>query len=326
MKITHEIVIKHLEQRTSQAEDEMLDRWLESSLSNRELFKEIKAVWDNSVLWERRQDFDVSTAWEKIQNRIDDSPTVTVKLWERQWFKIAAVFVIVLGLALIGGKYERQQSVSENLSMIEVSAQTAPEAVILPDGSVVSLMVGSSISYLEDFSDQRSVYLEGGAHFDVTEGKFDFVVKAENTTVTVLGTEFLVNNLGEDVLVYVEEGRVAVQNQFVSSIPNLGHDQAISIDESTGRMKRIDHVANLTAWKTGQLKFDNVVLSQVVDDIEQHYNVTMNLENSDLGNCHLTSKFDNKSLGEVFKVLELVLNIEIIETDTKEYIISGKGC
>ena len=326
MKITHEIVIKHLEQRTSQAEDQMLDRWLESSFSNRQLFKEIKAVWDHSVLGERQYDFDVSTAWEKVQNRIDDSPTVTVKLWERQWFKIAAVFVLVIGLALIGGKYEREQTVSENLSMIEVSAQSAPKVLILPDGSVVNLMIGSSISYLEDFSDQRSVYLDGGAHFDVVKGERDFVVKAENTTVTVLGTEFLINNLREGVLVYVEEGKVAVQNQFVSSILNLERDQAISIDESTGRMERIDHVANLTAWKTGQLKFDNVVLSQVVDDIEEHYNVTINLRQSDLGNCHLTSKFDNRSLSEVFEVLELVLNIEITETDTKEYIISGKGC
>lgn len=66
--------------------------------------------------------------------------------------------------------------------------------VELPDNSVVWINSGSHVRHVESVGDERHVYLEGEAYFDVThDEERPFVVHTPKLDVVVLGTEFNVH-------------------------------------------------------------------------------------------------------------------------------------
>lgn len=73
----------------------------------------------------------------------------------------------------------------------------------LPDGTTIWLNAGSSITYPITFaSDKREVHIEGEVYFDVQKDKKrPFLVHADQTVITVLGTQF-------NVSAYPEEQRI----------------------------------------------------------------------------------------------------------------------
>lgn len=326
MNITHQIIVKHLQQKETAEEQKVLEQWLQESPKNQQLLDEFKSVWLNGSASDQNQVFNSSETWSQIEESIVPQETNVRKLWEYRWFKVAASVVLLLGAALILNQYTESNKTIEYADLIEVEAGDDMRSVTLPDGSQVTLMSGSSIAYKNSFSDLRYVKLVGGAHFDVVSGDTEFSVKSNETTVTVLGTQFFVNEVSDGTIVYVEEGEVAVKNSSVADLPTLKENQAIRINQLVGTVEAIEQTSNLTAWKTGVLSFEDIRLSEVIKDVSDYYKVDLRLKSSSIGDCHITTRFDNKSLSEVLEVIEIVLDVEIAQTDTKEYSISGRGC
>lgn len=74
-------------------------------------------------------------------------------------------------------------------------------------------------------------------------------------------------------------------------------------------------------------EFSNMRFIEAAAYIEKAYNVKIIIKNNKIDNCTITTRFDNKSLEEVFDILGFTLGFEYKIDNTKNQVtISGDGC
>ncbi|HYG41145.1 MAG TPA: FecR family protein [Cytophagales bacterium] len=92
------------------------------------------------------------------------------------------------------------------------------EIINLPDNSIIYLNKNSSIKYNDNFK-TREIELSGEAYFDVTSGESPFIIKTPLAEIKVLGTEFNIRSIGEQLEVEVEKGVVELKaNQETNTL------------------------------------------------------------------------------------------------------------
>lgn len=75
------------------------------------------------------------------------------------------------------------------------------------------------------------------------------------------------------------------------------------------------------------LEFSSMPLREVVDYIGKAYGMKFIIKNDKLGNCTITTRFDNASLEEILDVMGVTLSFEYeIDKTKNQVIISGDGC
>ncbi|MDR3712396.1 MAG: FecR domain-containing protein [Puia sp.] len=157
--------------------------------------------------------------------------------------------------------------------------------VDLPDGTKAWLNAGSSLTYfarLGQKDTERRVTLQGEAFFDVAPNKsVPFVVVANGTQTTVLGTHFNVAAYPEESAVSITllRGSVRVAHEKNTQILKPGQ-AAVSI---TGKdALHVDPEADTSraiSWKEGYFQFDEP-LDQAMRELARWYNVGLDLQGS----------------------------------------------
>ena len=153
--------------------------------------------------------------------------------------------------------------------------------VILSDSSKIVLRKGSFLTIDNDFNNSnRIVSLKGEAYFEITRNEENpFRVISEKTNVTVLGTKFNYDTKRNHL--FVKEGKVKFssknkpnQNIYVT----LGEESELLNNK---QIKPATYSTNLnsSSWMTEQLVFKKAFLKDAIDQIESHYNVTVETEN-----------------------------------------------
>lgn len=152
--------------------------------------------------------------------------------------------------------------------------------LILPDGTTVWLNAGSSISYPTAFAGaERSVSITGEAYFDVAKNeKMPFRVKAGNTTIEVLGTEFNINAYKDEASINTTLLTGAVRVSALQQVQMLKPGQQARV--SAGAMQVINHVDinEVMAWKKGFFSFTDADLPTVMRQLSRWYNVQVTYE------------------------------------------------
>lgn len=207
----------------------------------------------------------VDALWEKIrvqQEAAGRSPKIR-NLWP---LAIAASLAILLMVRFL----------SPN-TLLSVQTTTGERLVYtLPDDSRVTLNALSQIRFDPDtWSDNRSVELQGEAYFEVRKGS-TFDVHTSEGTVRVLGTAFNVFAREGAFKVLCFEGKVGVtakndQGQTVLT-PGMGvqlngEQQLESYTTTTS--------AGGPSWQRGLFEFSNERLSNVFDELQRQFGVTI---------------------------------------------------
>lgn len=136
----------------------------------------------------------------------------------------------------------------------------------LPDHSTVDIKEHSEIRYNRlAWYLKRELVLSGKADFSVTKGK-RFTVNTSAGTVSVLGTKFLVAQSEEQLHVDCYEGRVKVEVGTASQIVNAGE----SVDCNKDGIQLYKQPQPLPEYLT----YDNVPLINILEELEQIYQVT----------------------------------------------------
>jgi ferric-dicitrate binding protein FerR (iron transport regulator) len=179
--------------------------------------------------------------------------------------------------------------------------------VTLPDGTMVKLNAGTTLSYPIVFAkDKREVSLRGEAYFEVAKRKDQpFIVRTKNQEVQVLGTHFNINAYltSAQTKTTLLEGKVQVKElikgQKVTLMPG---DQSVSTGAELSR-----HPVNVQqemAWVYGKFNFDGKSLRQVMDELSQWYAIDVIYKGDIPDVSFFGGTFRTSKLSTILKILK----------------------
>ncbi|MFD2557116.1 FecR family protein [Sphingobacterium tabacisoli] len=180
------------------------------------------------------------------------------------------VFVHANGTTFINTQEDRIQP--DNLELKINTKKGQLHQVFLPDGSQVLLSANSEINVPLVFDKHvRSLSLIGNAYFDVMGNKaWPFHVKTPHNVTRVLGTNFNVNaTVGKEEEITLLEGAVKIYNKENSILLKPG-EQAFG---NNALQKRKADLKKVTAWQQGYLYFDNLTIRELMNSINEWYNL-----------------------------------------------------
>ena len=170
--IDPELLVRFLSEACDAEEREYVSQWLNADELNRQYFEELSVLWNASAGAGDFQATWLREDWDKVHQRIKTTGAKDVRKDGRHrslitlLVRVAAVVTVLIGIYFL--LHVSYKSLSSHDSI--VSSGDTVKTVSLPDGSVVTLNVGSKLIYPDKFdADTRAVSLEGEAFFEVTE-------------------------------------------------------------------------------------------------------------------------------------------------------------
>ena len=184
----------------------------------------------------------------------------------------------------IKADFSKMKNSSNRSEMKTISTPRGKDyEVVLSDGTVVLLNADSKITFPTRFTgENRTVKLVGEAYFKVSKNKHrPFIVKTENLSIKVLGTEFNLKAYPHsEVNVTLIKGSVAVNAQGKEIMLKPGQNAEYNENKEI-EITTVD-TESYTQWKDGYFYFDNVQLIDVVRELGRWYNVNVEIRNNSL--------------------------------------------
>ena len=262
--------------------------------------------------------------WNKEINATDVSPKTNPALLDRikeaislekqkagqrkikiyAWgLRAAAVLVVAL---LLSNIFFLQQSGQNQLVDQLQTIVTAPGAktnISLPDGSIVWLNSGSTLSYPTKFSKNRPVTLVGEAYFEVAKNDKPFVVSTDYGDVEVKGTSFNVKAYNDNAFeTTLEEGVVAFKVKGTENGVTLKPGEQV-VKTNKGFIIKEVETKYFTSWKDGKLLFNREPFPSFIKKLERWYNVKIEYKDSELDELWYTGTIEMESISEVMEMI-----------------------
>ncbi|ASV29340.1 FecR family protein [Maribacter cobaltidurans] len=285
-------------------QENYLAKWLNNELTEDELteFKKSEeyATYQKIVdvtSGSEAPEFDMTKAWDNLQSRrAKETPKVITLSPFKAFLRVAAVIAV-----LLTGAYFYLNTQDET-----IRTQLAENREItLPDNSEIVLNAESKLSFNEkNWDSKRAINLEGEAYFKVAKGK-KFTVTTTLGTVTVLGTQFNVENRNGFFEVTCYEGLVSVAyNGEEFKLP--AGNSAVAINGSLSKSKV--EINGQPSWINKESSFKSIPLKYVLAELQRQYNLEVTLEGID-ENQLFTGTFSNTNLDLALKSISTPLQI-----------------
>ncbi|HAQ21192.1 MAG TPA: hypothetical protein DCR40_18465 [Prolixibacteraceae bacterium] len=280
------------------------------------IYSLIKPHWDREMLEESEVQKPNPELRDKIIQAIliSDRETVLRKLSvSRLKLRIAAILItgLIISTVFFIRKSTKVQYVAE---MQTISAPFGAKTnFTLPDGSLVWLNSGSSVSFISSFEKSRLVSLKGEAFFEVENNGNPFLVSTEYGDVEVKGTSFNVSAFaGEYFQTTLLTGTVKVKEKRTGEEVSLQPGQQAGIYGTDFKVENVD-TDMFSSWKDGKLIFRNENLLSVTKRLERWYNVKIELgSDKRLSEISYTGTLEMESFSEVLQLLKITAPIDYI--------------
>ncbi len=328
------LIVKKFADEISKAEEQELQTWLSGSNTNQDMYRKMQKLWNAAYRKQETDLPDIDVEWDKLEHRLQlnqAEKTANVlefkqratrkenKFLQARWFPyyaIAAVLLLFFGITL----FDFNQQILESTQYAET------KSVTLPDGSEVRLNNDSRISYNRSFADgNRTLNLHGEAFFTVVKNKNPFVVKTDNASVSVLGTEFNVWARNEETRIIVRKGKVSVQSSGTEANDGLvltANQMAISKQDQTPVLldSSIDAKAQI-GWLEGRIIFNETGLQEVVEELGRIYDIKIELQDTNLQVLSISGSFEKKPIEEILEAICLTLDLRYEKEDGKYVLV-----
>lgn len=310
---------KYFSNEATKEERKLVDEWTIVDEKNRKDYRDFEKLWNLTASAPEGKDIDLDAEWKILEKSIEPK-VITINF--TRIIQVAASIILVFILSYIGLRI--------NNTKTERAPVLASSSATLPDGTIISLNAGSKILYKKGFgTHHRILTLKGEAYFEVQKNAdLPFVIYANEASITVTGTKFNVkaykNN--PEVKVTVTEGTVKFSETNVplkETTIYAGEVATFDRDLLVIKKQTLENLNDI-AWKTLIMDFDNTVLQEVADILENtyHYKITVDPK---VKGCPITVHFENRDLVYILKLLKSTLDLTI-ETDGKKIFITGEGC
>ena len=300
------IILKALNKKASQEEYQALEEWRNESKEN---LKYLETLNLHHTGTERYTHFDKLSAWESINAKIS-KPVNLVSY-------IIAAILLVGALAIALNLFEKEEQYPKVFESNDFIA-----GIDLIDATKVELNKNAQLAQLSDFSEDRRVTLKGEGFFDVAHNPDKpFVIElSPKEYIKVLGTSFNLINTSDEFELTVISGKVELRTLNRSIILEKG-DKMAKVQGAYAKLVNKD--LNLLSWKDKKLVFNNAPVLDVLEDLEDYFDLEINLANDlDTQSCSLQSTFVNPQLETILEEMRKILNMEYVLDNNKLDIIS----
>jgi len=268
-----------------------------------------------------------------------------------KWGFIATSAAACLAFLIVKNQFVfHKDRVAKTANQLQVI--TTPEGTrtrtILPDGSVVWLNSGSTISFNNQFQGAaRDVKLEGEGYFDVAKSSSKpFIVHVANIDIHVLGTAFNVRSYPRDSatettlvsgLVQITSNKdhnadkakfIIHPNEKISILKNTADlivadpaiKQKVSIRNIDTSIKLQDRTE--LAWIYNRLVFHGETFAALAERMERWYNIKIVFEDEKVAQLSFNGSFENENVAEAFKALTSAIPFNYKIEDQEVYVSS----
>jgi transmembrane sensor len=191
-------------------------------------------------------------------------------------------------------------------------------AVTLADGSVVELNTNSAISVSLTENTRDIELIKGEVFFTVAKDKNrPFVVDVAGATVRAVGTMFNIYRITDQTaIVAVSEGIVRVEEAGGSSVSTaqsqlLTADEALKIDTIRGLSESNIESAQATAWRNGQLLFENTSIADAVEMLNRYLHKKVVVADDVSRSTKISGTFSSRQKKETLAAVAQALGLEL---------------
>ena len=191
----------------------------------------------------------------------------------------------------------------------------------LADGTMVWLNSSSRLTFPTRFTgDAREVLVEGEVYFGVQHDESKpFIVRVNDVSVRVLGTEFCISAYPENegVMTTLVRGAVQVTSGNNQVVLKPGY-QAV-VDQYSGAIsQRAVELSLYTSWVRGIFEYENMELNDIVVQLARWYDVQFSFSAPEYKERRFTGVIRKyEDLNDVLDMIEKTTNVK--------FIINGKN-
>ncbi len=253
---------------------------------------------------------------------VDVNPPKRLKQQWLGWRNIAAIGLLLISVSVMSfyaGRLSIPQGTEEMFPEQQIVSEVvtplgSTSKIILPDGSVVWVNAGSTLTYNYDYNKAtREVNLLGEAYFEVTHDPLrPFIVKSEELDIKVVGTSFNVkayqNEESVDVSLVTGTINVHINNGTVESEEVvLSPDRMLSFNKDSNSVEIIQiDGKDAMAWTSGRVKFTEQPFEKIVKDLERKFSVQIRIESERLKKETYSGSFSpNHTLDQILREVDV---------------------
>ena len=319
-----ELVARYLRGRLNENEYDILIENIQNQ-EFREYFEHSKVQWENNPELDDLATRNLSRLLFKIDQT--ENQNLSNRPIRKLLSRVASVAaILILGL-LAGSIVTYYLSVTNKKSeqLVFETPRGEKSMVKLPDGSEVWLNANSRLVYNSFSSKHRQVELKGEAFFKVTHNeKVPFIVKTDECDIKVLGTTFNVmayDEFGRKEITLLE-GKVDVQAGEKERILKPG--QSLVLKDHQMQIAEVN-ASQASAWVDNKFNFKDIPLSELIQRLENWYDVDITLENPNGREVNYTGTFKNEeTIWQVLDAIKVYTSIEYEKSDTRKINIKVK--
>lgn len=291
------------------AERHQVESWIGESEANAKQYQAVQKLMQQSVVDDIAIDVDVENGWQLLNAKIGAQRASHTKVRRMGWYWAAAA-AVVAGL-LIGGWWIFETTGNNQAAWI---AKAGFDTLQLADGTTIIAKGNTTVKYRNDFNQgNRDIQLEGDAFFKVhrdTTQPFHIVFAEGN--VTVLGTQFYIDQQPEGLEVKVTEGKVKTVLRGQQGEAILTRGKMVSYNKATNQFIQKDFA------EASMLKYSNATLETITKDLYLAKGILIQVDKS-LAAMKLTVDFVQSSPDDILQTLELLTQSRLQQTGANQY-------
>jgi transmembrane sensor len=335
---------KLLNKSITQAEEQELAYWRDSSELHKNIYDEIIADEQfKSALLHKKWD-DNSMEWNNIVSRIQQ-PSQRFSFSRQRFILMSAAAALLLlfsisALVYLSVNQRNFNNQQEGFTYI-YSPRGQRTQVVLPDSTKVWLNSESSLSYSTNYNRKvREVIAQGEAFFEVTHNpEKPFYVLVNEIKIKVYGTSFNIKAFPNEKTIETTliEGSLSITSQaengkeqkeiflkpnekciITRNAKNIGAkeiNQALPMKAQD--IQKLKHMkiealvvqSNVNTqkeklWKDGKLLFHDRSFGELAVDLERWYDVKIHFQDEKIKQYKFTGSFDKETINQAMEALK----------------------
>ena len=226
---------------------------------------------------------------------------------------VAAMVILTIGVFFFN------QKASDPLASGDVHVVNMTKTIqrlVLSDGTIVWLNPKSWVIYPQNFTaSQRKVQMQGEAFFEVTPDlKRPFIIYSENVITRVWGTSFRIRaykNIPVEVSVLTGKVSVQLQQKEDSAIILLPNQKVTYLEDRDLLRKEMEKKTSaMSIWKKETMSFDNETIGEVIKVLNIQFGVKIRTDDAKLLEYVLNADFTDQSLPSILEMLQKSLDVK----------------